>query len=124
MRAAQAEFHVWYDAAGDKHVSTIPRQGFSPAGTIRPAYDPNSIVYQQRRMLDNLSLQADELARQRDAEIADAANSRERHAEVRAPGASREGTMNIEELIELAKLGGRFDPSASVRGDARMPAEQ
>ena len=106
----QADFYTRVDRDGTRHISNVPPNGFDNNGDIRRAYDPNSIVYQHRNMLDALAAQGEEIARK-------AENSRARSAlpesVVRPPvlvgRGPREGVMNLDELIELEKRGGRYE---------------
>ena len=105
---APAEFYVWYDDEGHKHVSNVPAPGFTGDVDVRGAYDPRSIRYQHARMLDALADQRKEIALERD-------NGR-RRSEIELPvmhnstigHAPREGIMDLDELIELEKRGGRL----------------
>lgn len=108
---AVAEFYVWNDDQGRKHVSNIPARGFAGVGNIRSAYDPNSIVYQHARMLDTLAEQSAAIAHKREAE-------RRRTELERREGQTgvnrhtpREGIMSLDELIALEKRGGRWRSS-------------
>ena len=47
---AQAEFYVWVDESGVKHISMIPREGFNPDGTVKDEYNPNAFAYQYKRL--------------------------------------------------------------------------
>lgn len=112
---AAAEFHVWRDAAGHKHVSTVPARGYRAERTLRPAYDPNSIVYQHRRMRERLQLLTARLDEQ--AALAE----REEGADQPTPPvrrAPREGVMNLDELIALEKRGGRWVGDDAAQGGA------
>lgn len=107
-----AEFHVWRDAAGHKHVSTVPARGYRAERLLRPGYDPNSIVYQHRRLRERLrlldaALEEQAMLAQREAGTAQAA-----HATPLRAG-PREGVMNLDQLIELEKRGGRWVDEAS-----------
>jgi len=105
---ARAEFYVWYDDEGHKHISNVPAQGFTRSGDVRDAYDPNSIVYQHALMLDQLTQQGRKIAFDRDNERrgSEAELPVERKSVARA--ARRGRTMNLDELIALEKRGGRL----------------
>lgn len=114
---AAAEFHVWRDAAGHKHVSTVPARGYRAERTLRPAYDPNSIVYQHPRMRERLQV----LAAQLDEQAALAQRETGADQPTSAPPvrrAPREGVMNLDELIALEKRGGRWVGEDEVQGGA------
>ena len=106
--AANAEFYVRKDDLGRSHISNLPPRSFANNGKIRRAYDPNSIVYQHARMREALAEQSAALVHARDEERL---NSIDRGYLPSAPPprrAPREGTMNLNELIELEKRGGRW----------------
>ncbi len=114
---AAAEFHVWHDAAGHKHVSSVPARGYRAERRLKPQYDPNSIVYQHRRMRERLQLLDAELEHQA------ATAQGEAIADQPAPsppvrGAPREGVMNLDELIALEKRGGRWLGDETTQGGA------
>ncbi len=114
---AAAEFHVWHDAAGHRHVSTVPARGYRTERTLRPGYDPNSIVYQHRRMRERLQL----LAAQLDEQAALAQREAGADQPTSAPPqrrAPREGVMNLDELIALEKRGGRWVGDDAAQGGA------
>jgi len=113
---AAAEFHVWRDAAGHKHVSSVPARGYRAERSLKPQYDPNSIVYQHRRMRERLQLLQAQLEQQA------ATAQREASADHPAPappvrGVPREGIMNLDELIALEKRGGRWHGEATAQGE-------
>jgi hypothetical protein len=105
---ARAEFFVWYDDEGHKHVSNVAAQGFTGDGDVRGAYDPRSIVYQHARMLDKLTQQGREIAFERDNERrrSEVELPAERKSMVRAASGGR--MLNLDELIALEKRGGRL----------------
>jgi hypothetical protein len=103
---ASAEFHVWRDDQGGKHISNVPAQGFIGDGDIRSTYDPNSIVYQHARLLDTLAAQGEAIARRHEQERRGfEIEQRPRQTPVDR-SAPREGVMNLDELIALEKRGG------------------
>ena len=104
-----ADFYVWTNSHGQRQVSNVPHSGFTEAGRLKQAYDPNSIVYQHAQMLEAIAVQGEEIALQLD--LGSEALDRDTFAEsiirpVRA--APREGLMSLDELIELEKRGGRY----------------
>lgn len=105
---AQAEFHVWIEPSGRKHISSIPRTGFTANGMLAGRHNPNSIVFQQRKMIARLNEQAVAIAAL-EAEKARAAETIEQPSALRRI-APREGTMNLDQLIDLEKRGGRYAP--------------
>ena len=114
---AAAEFHVWHDAAGHKHVSSVPARGYRAERTLRPGYNPNSIVYQHRRMRERLQLLAAEL----DEQAALAEQEAGADPPILAPPvrrSPREGVMNLDELIALEKRGGRWVGDDEAQGAA------
>lgn len=111
---AAAEFHVWRDRAGHKHVSTVPARGYRAERTLRPDYDPNSIVYQHRRLRERLQLLDAELNEQ--AAMAQHETSADHPSPARR--VPREGSMNLDELIALEKRGGRWVDEGSDQGGA------
>lgn len=114
---AVAEFHVWRGANGHKHVSTVPVRGYRPDRTLRPGYDPNSIVYQHRRLRERLHLLDRQL--EHEAAIAQREASAD-HSDQSPPvrRAPREGVMNLDELIALEKRGGRWIGAEEAHGGA------
>lgn len=105
---ASAEFHVWRDPDGRKTVSTIPARGYRADRTLRPGYDPNSIVYQHQRMLDHLQSLAQQIEQEAAADRRAAAAAAPTQAAQAARHGPREGLMNLDELIALEKRGGRW----------------
>ncbi|MEQ8662288.1 MAG: DUF4124 domain-containing protein, partial [Gammaproteobacteria bacterium] len=61
--AAAPAFHRWVDADGRPRVSNVPPPGVRTDGTLRPAWHPNSIAVQHRRLRDDLARRDAELAR-------------------------------------------------------------
>jgi hypothetical protein len=113
---ASAGFYKWFDDQGRKHVSNIPRRGIRADGSLRDAYDPNSIVYQHRELLSVLRQHAAAIEREREREQAREL-AEARAAKHSAPTAARasirraapkEGFMNLDDLIRLEKRGGRW----------------
>lgn len=103
-----AEFYVRNDHLGRKHVSNLSPHGFTRNGEIRSAYDPNSIVYQHAKMLETLAAESAALAQAREQQAHDSDNkiiALQPRPTRRAP---REGAMNLDELIDLEKRGGRW----------------
>jgi hypothetical protein len=113
----RAEFYVWQDPAGRRQVSTIPRQGFASDGGVRRAYNPHSIVYQRRQLVDTLKRQAADLARKQ--ELA-APSSKESTAPVKSAGHQlpRGDLMDLQELNALEKRTGRADVAMDGQGAA------
>lgn len=102
-----SEFYVWIDEVGSKHVSSIPRAGFSQRGDLRRAYNPNSLTSQHHAMRNALSVQAAEIARQ-EAERKLQENQpiiTEARTKVRVP---KEGIMGLRDLIKLERRGGKY----------------
>ena len=113
---ASAEFHVWRDTDGRKHVSTIPARGYRADRTLRPGYDPNSIVYQHRRMLAHLQALSADIEQQAAAapqQLAADASAQAAPVVRRGP---REGLMTLDELITLEKRGGRWFGDEAAQG--------
>lgn len=101
------EFHVWFDGDGRKHISSIPRYGFTQDGDLRRAYNPNSLVAQHHAMREALSEQSAQIAK-RQAELARLENpplDNSHQERVRAP---KEGIMGLRDLIKLERRGGRY----------------
>lgn len=97
--------HVWIDAAGQKRISTIARNGFDAFGELRDAYNPNSLIYQHREMRKILAQQAAQIvAEQALTDETEALNPMPAHG-VRVP---KEGIMGLGDLIELERRGGRY----------------
>ena len=105
---ASAEFHVWHGPDGRKFVSTVPARGYRADRTLRPGYDPNSIVYQHQRMLDHLHSLAQQIEQAAEADRREAAAAAPTQAAQPARRGPREGVMNLDELIALEKRGGRW----------------
>jgi len=113
---ARAEFHVWVDAAGHRHVSNIPAWGFAADGSLRRGGNPNSFVFQHRLMLQSLEIRERELAELREAaERAETVANQIARAPVPHAG-PREGVMNLDELIALEKRGGRWAAPSPDQG--------
>jgi hypothetical protein len=108
-QTASAEFYQWVDDNGRKHISNIPSRGVRADGTLREAYDPNSIVYQHTEMLSSLRREAVAMEQERERAAAQAAQRSVRLSDPRSipPSAPAEGWMNLDELIQLEKRGGR-----------------
>ncbi|MGR9090833.1 MAG: hypothetical protein ACU85U_09670 [Gammaproteobacteria bacterium] len=113
---ASAEFHVWRDADGRKHVSTIPARGYRADRTLRPGYDPNSIVYQHQRMLGHLHALSEEIEQRAAADGREAIADASATPAVAARRAPREGLMTLDELVALKKRGGRWLGDEATQG--------
>ena len=112
---AGAEFYVFYDDEGHKHVSSIPAHGFASNGDIKRAYDPNSIVYQYARMREILAEQGVEITHKREDEQPVAEFSRQTQQTPVVRHAPRDGIMNLDELIALEKRGGKHGGASADR---------
>jgi hypothetical protein len=107
--AVQAEFYQWVDEHGYLHISTIPRAGVRPDGSLRPEFDPRSVANQYPAMLQALREQGEALRLRAEAEAAKAAaaEAARRTADARPAPARDDSTMSLLDLIELEKRGGR-----------------
>ncbi len=112
---ASAEFFVTKDDQGRRHISNLPPNGFANNGKIRPTYDPNSIVYQHAKMREELAEQSAALVHARDQERLGINNPQYLPSAPPPARAPREGTMNLDELIELEKRGGRWQETEEDR---------
>ncbi len=109
--SAVADFHVFTDRDGKRHVSNIAPEGFASNGSIKPKYDPNSVVYQypmMLRQLNEMRIESEQRARE------EAGLDPEVHV-IRAAAPTfeegpKEGLMGLQGLIELEKRGGRWTP--------------
>ena len=101
------DFHIWIDGSGDRHISTIPRDGFTEQGRLRSAYDPNSLVAQHHAMRKALSEQSVAIAKQI-AERQRLDNEPEAASPQTAARAPKEGIMGLRDLIKLERRGGRY----------------
>ena len=104
-----ANFQVFTDRDGNRHVSNIAPEGFAADGTIKPAYDPNSIVYQYPLMLQRLRQMRieSELRAREEAGLNDEADVIRAASRTRSVG-PKEGLLGLQGLIELEKRGGRW----------------
>lgn len=101
------EFHVWRDKSGRKHISNIPPHGFTAEGSLRKAYNPNSLLAQHHAMRKSLQEQSAQIAHQQ-AERERLENQpqvNESDTIIRAP---KEGIMGLRDLIKLERRGGRY----------------
>ena len=116
-----AEFYVFFDGEGRRHVSNIPAYGFTARGAIKSPYDPNSIVYQHGRLREDLTRQAEDIALRREREQISAELPPEIQQTQVLRRAPREGIMNLDELIELEKRGGRHEGSPTGESSGPDP---
>ena len=115
---AAAEFQVFTDQNGNRHVSKISPAGLTRSGNLKPAYSPNSVVHQYPLMLERLRLQREELAREAMVARAAQAKKAERDSKPKPVARKRqgedagpkEGMLGLQGLIQLEKRGGRWNP--------------
>ena len=112
---ASAEFFVTKDDQGRRHISNLPPHSFANNGKIRSTYDPNSIVYQHAKMREELAEQSAALVHARDQDRLGINNPQFLPSAPSPRRAPREGTMNLDELIELEKRGGRWQETEESR---------
>ena len=105
---AAADFQVFTDQHGKRHVSNIAPEGFAADGSIKPAYDPNSVVYQYPLMLQRLhQMRFDSEQRAREEAGLDESDVIKAASRTRGKG-PKEGVLGLQGLIELEKRGGRW----------------
>ena len=117
-------FNVIKEDNGQRHISIIPESGYAKDGEILESYDPNSIVYQHARMLEDLRMEHIELTRRSNDDSATAGKTvmpRDNSSPQSSSGnmisdpAPDTGKTDLEKLIELEKRGGRTAP---VQGES------
>ena len=113
-------FHAVKNTPTEKHFSVIPKAGYKHNGGIKHRYNPNSIVYQQRLLLEQLRLEQDELDRQAELELRNEMENESQDADsllgrmllkpdrsiIRQP--SDDGVL--QDLIDLEKRAGKAQP--------------
>ena len=105
---AFAEFYPRNDHLGRKHLSNLPPHSFGHNGEIRPAYDPNSIVYQHAKMREALAEQSAAIVQAQEQEARETEPSATALEAPTVRHLLKEGNMNLDELIALEKRGGQW----------------
>lgn len=89
--ACFAEFYSWTDAAGRRHISSIPPQGVSADGRIKPGHHPYSIQQQYARMLRKI---------ERDGQLMAAQQAEQEAAAAAAENADTEASFS-EQILDF-----------------------
>ena len=104
-----AEFHVFTDPQGQRRISNIPPQGIGQNGEIRRGYDPRQLPAQQRRLVEQLRAEDARLERlERERTERDQTKDEAQRQATVNPAAPTEGFLDLQELIELERRGGRY----------------
>ena len=110
-------FHLVEKNGDKKHYSTIPSGAYRRDGSVSKRSNPNSVIYQQRQLVEQLRLEQAELDRLAELEYQEqlAKEEQDKNSLIQrfntnsGTGIIRNPSSNniLEELIELEKRGGR-----------------